>query len=85
MLRGHIKYIVFDFAVKRVAWSNEEVVAISEFFKEHIRLKKLAVKSQCEAAVARYPVLRSRTWRNIRDKVRCMGTTSSKKQMNGLV
>jgi len=55
-------------------WTSTEKKAITSYFMTHIRLSKAPKKSECDSCRAQYPVLSNRSWKNIKDCVRNLGT-----------
>ena len=53
----------------KVPWSNEENAAIMAFFNSNIQSSSVPGKVLCEAAAAKYDVLKRRSWVVIKSKV----------------
>ena len=59
-----------DIPRRRKVWSKEEESAVLKAFADHFKGTSLPGKVECLAAKKNYTVLKARTWRNLKDKVR---------------
>ena len=62
--------IIYLFLDIRQRWTDEERVAVFNYFKKSVNLNKLASKKECEKLQKRVSILRSRTWSQIKDQKR---------------
>ena len=54
----------------RKTWSKGEEAAILKAFDQHFASTTISGKMECLQAQQKYPILRMRTWENLKHKVR---------------
>jgi len=63
----------------RKPWSSEEKSAVQSCLGKFFFLKRLPGKKDIDECLAKYPVLSSRSWRNVKDFLRNAQTAHAKK------
>ena len=61
---------IYFSADTKVPWSQEELSALKQFFKSHIKEKKMPGVAECRLSQSQFSILSQRNTNQIRAKVR---------------